>query len=127
MRAVEVAKQMIEKTKDAVREEEREKELRQKFEEIFGFQPEKVWWTDNLTLKAITRISGDELSDEENRPTVEGKPVIEVVFWLIEEKMDLGFDVDWNFFKMKEDLFFVYKWTKKLRKYIAVVEIMTRD
>ena len=126
MRAVEVAKQMIEKTKDAVREEEREKELRQKFEEIFGFQPEKVWWTDNLTLKAITRISGDELSDEENRPTVEGKPVIEVVFWLIEEKIDLGFDIDWNFSKSKEDLFIRYKWTKKLRKYIAVVEIMTR-
>ena len=127
MRAVEVAKQMIEKTKDAVREEEREKELRQKFEEIFGFQPEKVWWTDNLTLKAITRISGDELSDEENRPTVEGKPVIEVVFWLIEEKIDLGFDIDWNFSKSREGLVYWYRWTKKLRKYIAVVEIMTRD
>ena len=123
MRAVEVAKQMVERTKKEIREEERKREIIQKFEDLFGFPPEKVWWTDNLTLKANSVIN----FDEENRPTIMGKPVTEVSFWLVEQKFDVRYDLDWNFWKLKEGLIIEYKWTKKLREYIAVVKIITSD
>jgi len=128
MKAVEVAKQMIDKTKNAVKEEERKKELMQKFEEIFGFKPDLLIWTDDFTLKASKRVSSDELSDDEEiSPTVEGKSVIEVAFRLLEEGTDVGYDLDWQFSKTIGTMVNCYTWAKRLGQYKALVEIITKN
>ena len=116
---IEVAKQMIERTKKEVREVERKREIISMFEMVFGFEPDRVWWNEDL-LKAKSVIN----FDEENRPTIMGKPVTEVSFWLVEQKYDVGDDIDWNFWKEGEDLIYRYMWTKKMRKHIAVIEIL---
>ena len=122
---VEAAKQMIEKTKKEIREEERKREIIQKFKDLYGFQPDRVWWTDNFTLKANSVINFDDFDDDEEIPTIMEKPVKEVQFWVEEEKIDMGYDMDWNFSKSKEGLFIRYELTRGLRKYMAVVEIIT--
>jgi hypothetical protein len=118
---------MIEKTKAMVREEERKKELIQKFEEIFGFKPDLLIWTDNFTLKATYSVSNDELSDEEISPTVEGKQALEVSFRLVEEGAEVGYDPDWKFSQSKGSMVNCYSWTKRLGKYIALVEVITKN
>jgi len=114
------AKQMVERTKKEIREEERKREIIQKFEEIFGFEPDRVWWDENL-LKANYIVN----FDEDEVPTIMRKPVTEVSFWLVEQKFDVGYDLDWNFWKEKEKDLIRYRWTRKLRKYIAVIDIIT--
>jgi hypothetical protein len=119
---------MIDKTKNAVREEERKKELMQKFEEIFGFKPDLLIWIDDFTLKASKRVSSDELSDDEEiGPTVEGKLVLEVSFRLLEEETDVGYDIDWKFSKSKGLAVNCYTWTKRLGQYTALVEVITKN
>ena len=120
-RAVEVAKQMIEKTRREIREDERKQEVIQKFEDLFGFPPENVCWDEDL-LRANYIVNFDDFDDEV--PTIMEKPVKKVSFGLVEEKIDLGYDLDWNFRKLKEKDLIMYKWTRKLRKFVAVIRIV---
>jgi len=117
-KAKQMAKQMIERTEKKVLEKEREQEIRQKFEEIFGFHPDRVWWDEDL-LKANYIVNFDE------EISIMEKPVTEVSFWLVERNFDVGYDLDWNFWKEEEKDLIRYRWTRKLRKYIAVIDIIT--
>jgi len=124
MRAkVEAVKQAIEKTKKEIREKERKQEIIQKFEDLFGFPPDRVWWDEDLTLEAKSVINFKDF--EEISPTIMERKVKEVSFWLVEEKLDLGYDIDWNFGKEENHYFIRYKWTRKLRKHVAGIEIVT--
>jgi len=127
MKVIEAVEQMIRKTKNAVKEEERKQNLIEKFKEIFGFKPDLLIWTDNFTLKASYRVS-DKLNDgEEIGPTIEGKQVIEVAFRLVEEENDVGYDMDWKFSKSKGLAVNCYSWMRRYGQYTALVEVITKN
>ena len=117
--AKQMAKQMIEKTRGEIREDERKREVIQKFEDLFGFPPEKVWWDGDL-LNANYIVNFD---DDDEEISIMEKKVKEVQFWLVEEKID-WYDMDWNFSKEKEKNLIIYRWTRNLRKHIAEIVIV---
>jgi len=127
MDIIEAVKQMIKKTKEEVKEEERKQVLIEKFKEIFGFKPDLIVWTDNLNLKATYRVNVRELNDEEFDWFVEGKQIIEVSFRLWEEEKDNGYDVDWKFSKLKGLAVNCYDWMRRYGQYTALVEIVTKN
>lgn len=128
MGVIELAKQMVIKTKNAVKEEERKEKLIEKFKEVFGFKPDLIVWSANATLDAVYRVCVDDLDDrelEEFAWTVEGKRVIEVSFKMWEEDKDGEYDQDWKFSRSEGLEVDFYRWMKKCGEYTAVVEIVT--
>ncbi|MCI4409741.1 MAG: hypothetical protein JHC26_11670 [Thermofilum sp.] len=130
MEALEAAKQMVMKMKRTVKEEERKKKLVEKFEEVFGFKPNVVVWSDNSTLEAIYRVDV-RLYDKESGEfdwTIEGKRVLIVLFKLREEDEDGESVFDWWFSESKkperEDVDF-YSSMQVYGKYVAIVDIIT--
>ncbi|MCI4409742.1 MAG: hypothetical protein JHC26_11675 [Thermofilum sp.] len=127
MGALELAKQMVIRTKSAVKEEERKQVLIEKFEEIFGFKPDVLVWSDGV-LNAVYRVCVDDLDDRELEEfdwTVEGKSVIEVAFRVKEVGRDGKYDQDWKFSRAKGEGVDFYRWMKRFGGYIALVEITT--
>jgi hypothetical protein len=125
IKIIEVVKDIIRKTKNEVREEERKKAIIQKFKEIFGFEPNLIIWTDNLTLLATYRVTIDEIDDEEFDLTIEGKRVVEILFKIQEEIGYNGCDVNWTFLKSKRSDVICYQFVKNYDEYTAYIEIIT--
>jgi len=126
MGVIKLAKAMVVRTKDAVKEEERKSILIEKFKEIFGFSPDVLIWSDGGVLDAVYRVSVDDFDDmelEEFDWTVEGKKVIEVSFRVREEVGDGG--EDWKFFRAFGVGVDYYSWVKRYGEYTALVQIVT--
>jgi hypothetical protein len=123
---VEMVKQMVEKTKQEVKEEERKQEIMQRFEEIYGFKPDLIIWTDNLTLKAVCRINVEDWFDEEFTWFIEGKQILEVAFILKEEE-NVGHDIDWKLSRSKRTAINYYNWKRQYGQYLAEIEIITKN
>ena len=124
---IEAVKNIIEKTKKQVQEEERKQKLIEKFEEIFGFKPTStisITWNANWNLKAMYVVNLKNLDNKDFDDLIEGKKVIEVVFKLWEEPKDVGYDLDWKF-SVTKDLGAHYYWIKRHGQYTACIEIIT--
>jgi hypothetical protein len=128
MGAVGLAKQMIVRTKRAVKEEERKQVLIEKFREIFGFKPDVLVWSANGTLDAVYRVCVDDLDERELEEfdwMVEGKKVIEVSFRVWEEAGDGSYDEDWKFSRGSGVEVDYYSWMRRYGGYTALVQIVT--
>jgi len=120
---MELAEQMIKRAKKEVKEEERKQTIIQKFKEVFGFEPNLIIWTDNLTLQTASRLTIDN-NDEEYDWTIEGRRVVEIIFRIIEEFGYNAYEEDWSFHKFKLDVI-CYQFVKHCGDYTAFIEIIT--
>ncbi len=126
MGAVKLAKEMVIRTKDAVKEEERKYILIEKFKEIFSFKPDVLVWSDGGVLDAVYRVCVDDLDEKELEEfdwMVEGKKVVEVSFRVREEVGDE--EEDWKFFRAFGVGVDYYSWVKRYGEYTALVQIVT--
>jgi hypothetical protein len=124
----EAVKDIIRRTKNEVKEEDRKRAIIQKFNEIFGFKPGLIIWTGGLTLEAIYNVKElKKLDDEEFDWFIEGKQVSEVSFKLYEEGKDNGYDADWHFVKTKGLAVNCYSWMRRYGQYTAIMEVITKN
>jgi hypothetical protein len=127
MGAIELAKQMIIRTKNAVKEEERKQVLIEKFREIFGFKPDVLVWSDGC-LNAVYKVCGDDLEERELEEfvwTIEGKKVLEVALRVREEMGGGEYDQEWKFSKASGVEVDYYSWMRRYGEYTALVQIVT--
>lgn len=117
---MEKVKEWVEKTKQALKEKEREQEIMEKFKQLFGFPPEQVRWNADRTLEAMTRIK--ELDEEY---LILDRKVTEVTFTLLEEKEE-SYDLHWQFEQRKRPLYHEYRWSKRIGPYTVIIEILTK-
>jgi hypothetical protein len=124
MDVIEAVKNIIEKTKKQVQEEERKQKLIEKFEEIFGFKPTSITWNANWNLKAMHVVNVKKLDNKDFDDLIEGKQVIEIAFKLWEESKDVGYDLDWKF-SVTRGIGTNYYWMKRFGQYTACIEVIT--
>jgi hypothetical protein len=117
-----VVKQWVEKTKQALLEEERKQEIVKNFKEIFGIEPDRVWWDACKTLTASAQFK--EFDEE---LTILDRKVTEINFIMYEEEEEV-FDPHWKFETGKHTKHWHhgYRWTKRIGGYKAIVEIFAK-
>ena len=114
----ELIKFWVQKTKEHLKETEREKEVRELFLHIFGCEPE-IRWRDNGILVARKVVS--TIKEEYY---ILGCKVWEIEFRL-KEVDTINLDADWKFNQEEEETRVFYKWEKQVGRYKARVEIKT--
>lgn len=118
---MEVVRKWVEKTKKALMEEERKKEIIEKFREIFDIEPDKVEWTMDKTLEAVKRIKDLEGADL----LILDRKVKEIIFIMYEAKDEM-FDPHWRFEERKKHWYYIFRWSKRIGIYAAIVEIYVK-
>jgi glutaredoxin 2 len=109
-------KYWVAKTKEQLQQHQREEEIKEWYRIVFGCNPEHIRWTDKSTVKAFSSISQTDFY-------ILGFRVWEVKFTL-ESKKNSEYS-EWEFFIEEEETKIFYKWTKRLGKFEACVEIKT--
>lgn len=120
---VKTALQFIELTKKEVREREREEALVNVFELLFGFMPDWLEWKTECMEKVLEAKAEVE---ELEKITIVGEIVQKVIFYLKEDPRENNLDPNWNFSSFSRTPYTVYKFIKRMRGYIAKVEVLTK-
>ena len=108
----------IQKTKEELRQEEREREVEKMFKLIFGFEPDRMIWSNSgLVARKVVSTIKEEFY-------IIGYKVWEIEFRL-KEVDTINLDADWKFNQEEEENRIFYTWTKRLGKFEACVEIKT--
>ena len=120
MDKMEVVKFFIQKTRQEVKQEEREKEVKKWFKSIFGIEPERVVWGEDGSLRARTVVLTKEWE-----MYILGNKVWEVKFEITELETENQWDFDWVYREVNEENRIIYKWEKNVGKFRVCVEIKT--
>ena len=111
---MELIKFWVQKTKEHLKETEREKEIKEWYRIVFGCNPEHIRWTDKSTVKAFSSISQTDFY-------ILGSRVWEAKFTL-EETSEKGSEYsEWEFFEEENDQVVYYTWKKRVWKYKAEI------
>ena len=116
-----VAKKWIERTKDYLKEEVREQKIFNLFEVIFGIEPSSVEWTQDWGYKVLRAQKQIESFEDEK---ILGRKVVSVEF-TIKEDPCIEEETTWEMTEYSKGIWTIYRWKKRLMKYIATVEIYT--
>jgi hypothetical protein len=124
MEKVRAALKFIEETKKVV-EGEREVKIKEKFKEIYGFEPDSVEWKRefglNFYLEALACLEIDNDGDEWR---IAGQEVRKVIF-ILREDNPTSEDINWEFNFYSRGQYNVFRWKKNFKNYFAKVELLT--
>ena len=116
-----VAKQWIERTKKELKEELREERIKAIFEVIFGFQPTWIEWVSDPERKIVAEAQVESFKDV----YIMGRRVVSVKFRLKEDPLQNVEDENWEMSEYSRGPWIIYKWKKRMRGFLATVEIDT--
>ena len=111
----------VEKTRDQVRENEREMVIRELFYKEFNVYPQDIYYNCNHKLRA--KLSLDLLNSDEEEFYIEGRKVKSIEFFVCEDPFEEI--CDYQFLKYNN----IYKWEKVIfhdnKKYLYKIIIET--